>query len=240
VVIGRPDGVRVRVKADLRSVTTGMYDEWMGWVRQTSAHKWPAIDPDAKYVLEFEDSRDLIAFVGDGRPGKGWRFYLVGLGPRLPGPDATDSDSSPHGGARDAFWPHRLGSRQARDTRSSSRPTALDGQPSCSHGHARLEVGLRVPVVVRCGLSKDGEGPGSAAHGPPKAGGPPAWPGCPAPTAAATPRLLRPRAAEVIGYRRRMICWHAEDSRSISGRGSHRVGWRAHWRSRGRRWPTWT
>ena len=88
-IIVRPDGVRVRVDADLRSVTTGAYDDWMGWVKQTSGHRWAAIDPDAKYFLEFEGRRDSISFVGDGRPGKGKRFYLVGLGPRLLSPDAN-------------------------------------------------------------------------------------------------------------------------------------------------------
>jgi len=83
-IIARPDGVRVRVDVDLRSVTTGAHDDWMGWVTQTSGHRWPAIDPDSKYFLEFEGRRDVISFVSDGRPGKGKRFYLVGLGPRVP------------------------------------------------------------------------------------------------------------------------------------------------------------
>jgi hypothetical protein len=82
-VIVRPDGVQVKVDADLRSSTTGAFDDWMGWVTQTSGHKWPAIDPDAKYFIEFEDRRDSISFVNADRPRRGKRFYLVGLGPRL-------------------------------------------------------------------------------------------------------------------------------------------------------------
>ena len=63
-------------------------------MKQTSGHRWAAIDPDAKYFLEFEGRRDSISFVGDRRPGKGKRFYLVGLGPRLPGPERTAGDAS--------------------------------------------------------------------------------------------------------------------------------------------------
>jgi hypothetical protein len=82
-VIVRPDGVQVKVKADLKSSSTGAFDDWMGWVTQTSPHKWPAIDPDAKYFLKFDGRCDSISFVGNDRPGRGKRFYLVGLGPRI-------------------------------------------------------------------------------------------------------------------------------------------------------------